>query len=56
MRKVFLLLFLSILSCKKEEKIISKPIIPEVNKEKSVIEILSELSIKRYYSTFKFIK
>ena len=46
MRKVFLLLFLSNLSCKKEEKIISKPIILEVKKEKTVDEILSELSKK----------
>ena len=46
MRKVFLLLFLFILSCKKEEKIISKPIILEVKKEKTVAEILSELNTK----------
>jgi hypothetical protein len=46
MRKVFLILFLSILSCKKEEKSISKPIVLEVRKEKTVDEILSELSTK----------
>lgn len=46
MKKVFLIIFLSILSCKKEDKVFSKPIIPKVKKEKSVIEILSELSIK----------
>lgn len=46
MRKVSLLLFLSLLSCKKEEKIISKPIILEVKKEKTVAEILSELNTK----------
>lgn len=46
MRKVFVFLLVSLISCKKEEKSISKPIVLEMRKEKTVGEILSELSTK----------
>lgn len=46
MRKVFFLLILLLISCKKEEKIVPKQIIQDVKKEKSIVEILSELNKK----------
>ncbi|NHN25069.1 hypothetical protein FIA58_005195 [Flavobacterium jejuense] len=38
MKKVFVFLLVSLISCKKEEKNISKPEIPEIKKEKSLVE------------------
>lgn len=38
MKKVIMLLFVLLFSCKKEDKVISKPITPEVKKNKSLVE------------------
>jgi len=46
MRKVFVFLLVSLISCKKEEKNISVPIVLDVRKEKTIDEILLELSTK----------
>lgn len=46
MKKVVLLLLISLISCKKKERVTSNQILSETKKEKSVAEILSELSTK----------